>query len=183
MHRSPEMAAKKDDTAKPTAKRQRDHHPVRVTPNAGRPRRPGGGRDASPRVSGRDHTHKTVVSASQEHGGGLACRARSHARQLGGRTPATERTAMPPTRTAARQTSACIRSRRRTTGPRGPRQGYHAFRRGLVRRPLLVDRLIEADEAQLAVIVAPPGYGKSSSAERMGAARRAAVRLDRARGA
>ena len=31
-----------------------------------------------------------------------------------------------------------------------------------MRRPGLVDRLIEADEARLAVVVAPPGYGKSS---------------------
>jgi LuxR family maltose regulon positive regulatory protein len=36
------------------------------------------------------------------------------------------------------------------------------FRRGLVRRPRLVDRLIAARDVPLATIVAPPGYGKSS---------------------
>jgi LuxR family transcriptional regulator, maltose regulon positive regulatory protein len=39
------------------------------------------------------------------------------------------------------------------------------FRRGLVRRPRLVDRLLAAREETLALIVAPPGYGKSTLLE------------------
>jgi LuxR family transcriptional regulator, maltose regulon positive regulatory protein len=68
---------------------------------------------------------------------------------------------MSPPQTAARQ--------RQSTSTHGDDErlaegqtGVPRFRRGLVRRPLLVDRLIDADGAQLAVIVAPPGYGKSS---------------------
>ena len=90
---------------------------------------------------------------------------RSHARQIGGRRPlrASEQP-MTPARPAARP-------RRRPASDDGGTEpagsvdgqvGVPGFRRGLVRRPVLVDRLIEADEAPLAVVVAPPGYGKSS---------------------
>lgn len=46
----------------------------------------------------------------------------------------------------------------------GTRRHYAvpAFRRGLVPRPGLVQRLTDADHARLALIAAPPGYGKSS---------------------
>ena len=43
-----------------------------------------------------------------------------------------------------------------------PRGGLGAWREGYVRRAGLVQRLLEAREASVAVIVAPPGYGKSS---------------------
>ncbi len=38
----------------------------------------------------------------------------------------------------------------------------HPFRAGLVRRPELVSRLVDAHDATFAVVVAPPGYGKST---------------------
>jgi LuxR family transcriptional regulator, maltose regulon positive regulatory protein len=49
----------------------------------------------------------------------------------------------------------------------GPAQGAiaersHAFSRELVSRPALVGRLADAGDARLALIVAPPGYGKTS---------------------
>ena len=71
---------------------------------------------------------------------------------------------MPPARIAARERSRPTSGRRPTerTGSPVGQTGVPGFRRGLVRRPGLVGRLIEADEALLAVVVAPPGYGKSS---------------------
>jgi LuxR family maltose regulon positive regulatory protein len=70
---------------------------------------------------------------------------------------------MTPARAAA--------SRRRRAGPKQDtaersipivEAARAEFTRGLVRRPRLVDRLISARDASLAVIVAPAGYGKST---------------------
>lgn len=48
------------------------------------------------------------------------------------------------------------------SAPLAPRQRTPAFCDGLVRRPALVRRLADARGAALAVVVAPPGYGKSN---------------------
>ena len=105
--------------------------------------------------------NKTVVSASRNMGAGLLVAGALIRDKLGAETPAPELEPMPPTRTVARQRQHAPAD---GAGERvaGDGTGAPPFRRGLVRRPLLVDRLIEADEARLAVIAGPPGYGKSS---------------------
>ncbi len=71
---------------------------------------------------------------------------------------------MSPAQTAARRrrpSAAKHSPSARHPGEEG-KTSVAPFGRGLVHRPALVDRLIEARHAALAVIVAPPGYGKSS---------------------
>ncbi len=71
---------------------------------------------------------------------------------------------MPSAHTAARQRRPPA-SKRSAIGLNPPIPGDASvppFGRGLVHRPALVDRLLDARDAALAVIVAPPGYGKSS---------------------
>ncbi len=70
---------------------------------------------------------------------------------------------MPTTQKGARQVRLSASKgamQDRAIQARGSRS--HPFRAGLVRRPELVSRLIEAHDAAFALLVAPPGYGKST---------------------
>ncbi len=48
------------------------------------------------------------------------------------------------------------------SGPPARGYGVPAFREGFVRRPALLSRLLDARDAALALVAAPPGYGKST---------------------